>query len=41
MAERMRYKEIFYNRLGRSGLKVSEIGQQHRKTKAQIALAYL
>jgi len=26
MAERMRYKEVFYNRMGRSGLKVSEIG---------------
>ncbi len=26
MAERMRYKEIFYNRMGQSGLKVSEIG---------------
>lgn len=26
MAERMRYKDVFYNRMGRSGLKVSEIG---------------
>lgn len=26
MAERMRYKETFYNRMGRSGLMVSEIG---------------